>query len=273
MMYKPEQIEEYGSFRDDLSGKPEVWHKEMNVPMGRDNRLIIPSPLSWSEWQRIMAYVYAHVTQVDAAGGIILDELDRLGLAEDTLVVWTTDHGDPIGSHGGHWAKEAFLSEEVLAIPAVMRWPGHIAPGQVSQHLISNVDFPVTMLDAAGTSFTGPVDGRSLLDIVLAERAGETEPWREDIVCETHGHHREPVVGRALVTDRYKYATYKYLDTPDYADLTSAPERMEELYDLQGDPYQLHNLVDDAAHRDVVADLRARLDNWQCWTSDPVSLD
>ena len=81
------------------------------------------------------------------------------------------------------------------------------------------------------------------------------------------------MVGRALVTDRYKYATYKYLEIPDYADLPSPPERMEELYDLQKDPYQLHNLVDDAAHHDVVADLRARLGAWQGRTADPVSLD
>lgn len=272
-MYDPEDIEEYGSFRDDLSGKPEVWRKEMNVPMGKDNRLVIPSPLSWGEWQRILAYVYAHVTQVDAAGGIILDELDRLGLAEDTLVIWTTDHGDPIGSHGGHWAKEAFLSEEVLVIPAVMRWPGHVTPGQTSQHLISNVAFPVTILDAAGTSFTGPVDGRSLLDIVLEERAGKVEPWREGIMCETHGHHREPVVGRALVTERYKYAAYKYLEIPDYVDPEDPPERMEELYDLQEDPYQLHNLVDDPAHSDLVADLKRRLDAWQERTGDPASFE
>lgn len=273
-MYDPEDIEEYGSFHDDLSGKPEVWHKEMNVPMGRDDRLLIPSPLPWGEWQRILAYVYAHITQIDAAGGIILDALDRLGLAEDTLVVWTTDHGDPIASHGGHWAKEAFLSEEVLSVPMVMRWPGHIAPGQTSQHLVSNVDLPVTMLDAAGTSFTGPVDGRSLLDVVLEGHAeAEKEPWREDIMCETHGHHREPVVGRALVTERYKYAVYKYLEIPDYVNAENLPERMEELYDLQDDPYQLHNLVDDPACGDAVADLKQRLDAWQEQTGDPVSLE
>ena len=92
-------------------------------------------------------------------------------------------------------------------------------------------------------------------------------------MCETHGHHREPVVVRALATDRYKYAAYKYLDLPDYADLTGPPERMEELYDLEEDPYQLHNLVDDAAYRGVVADLEGRLDAWQTWSADPVSLD
>jgi arylsulfatase A-like enzyme len=217
-----------------------------------------------------MAYVYAHITQVDAAGGLVLDELDRLGLSENTLVIWTTDHGDPIASHGGHWAKEAFLSEEVLRIPLVMRWPGRFAPGQTTQRLVSLVDLPVTMLDAVGTSFNGTVDGRSLLDLALEERArAEIEPWREDLICETHGHHREPVVGRALITDRFKYAAYQYRQIPDYVD--RLPERMEELYDLDEDPYQLHNLVDEPEHRETVADLKRRLEAWRDRTGDPVS--
>ena len=276
--YDPEEILEYASFHDDLSNKPQVYRKEMNEPMGRDGKLVFPSPLPWGEWQRILAYVYAQITQVDAAGGMILDELDRLGLAENTLVIWTTDHGDPIAAHGGHWAKEAFLDEEVLSIPMVMRWPGHIAPGQTSQHMVSNVDLPVTMLDAAGTSFTGPVDGRSLLDLVLEERVGAgAEAWREDVVCETHGHHREPVVGRAVITQRYKYAAYKYLEVPDYLDAHDdahdPPQQMREFYDLQEDPYQLHNLVDEPAYREVVADLKRRLQSWRERTGDPVSLE
>jgi arylsulfatase A-like enzyme len=272
-LYDPEEIQEYGSFRDDLLGKPPVYLKEMNEPLGRDDRLVFPNPLPWSEWQRILAYVYAQITQVDAAGGMILDELDRLGLAEDTLVVWTTDHGDPVAAHGGHYGKESFLSEEVLSIPLVMRWPRRIAAGQESQHLVSNVDVPVTLLDAAGASFTGPVDGRSLLDLALEERAGAPtgSEW-EEIVCETHGHHREQVVGRAIITQRYKYTAYKFSEIPDYLAHLDPPEETSELYDLQEDPYQLRNLVDDPAYHEVVADLRQRLEAWRKRTGDPVSL-
>ncbi len=259
-MYDPSQILEYGSFRDDLSGKPGVYRKELNEPLGRDGVLLHPNPLPWSEWQRIMAYVYAQITQVDAAGGMILDELDRLGLADNTLVIWTTDHGDPIASHGGHYGKEAFLSEEVIRIPFAMRWPGHISPTQTSQHLISLMDLPVTLLDAAGTSFNGAVDGRSLLDLALEERAeGGAESWREDLVCQTHGHHGEQVVGRALLTGQYRYAVYKHLDAND---------REEELYDLQADPYQLNNLVNNRKYQRVSAELDQQLEAWRKQTGD-----
>ncbi len=191
---------------------------------------------------------------------MILDELDRLGLAENTLVIWTTDHGDPIASHGGHYGKEAFLSEEVIRIPFAMRWPGHIRPNQTSQHLISLMDLPVTLLHAAGTSFNGPVDGRSLLDLVLEERAevGATL-WRKDLTCETHGHHGEQVVGRALLTEQYRYAVYKHLGVND---------REEELYDLQADPYQLNNLIDDPDYQKVLAELDERLEAWRKQTGD-----
>ena len=271
-MYDPEDIQEYRSFRDDLSDKPLVYLKEMNEPLGKGGRLVFPNPLSWRDWQRILAYVYAQITQVDAAGGIILDELERLGLSENTLVIWTTDHGDPIAAHGGHFGKEAFLSEEVLRIPLAMCWPGHIAPGPTNHNLVSNADLPVTILDAAGTSFAGRVDGKSLLDIVLQERAGSLEKaWREDLLCETHGHHNERVVGRALITERYKYAVYKFLEAPGYVSSDDPLERMSELYDLQEDPYQIRNLAGDPAHRHLLVDLQERLEVWRKRSGDPVS--
>ena len=84
-------------FRDELTDKPGVYLKERNAPLCQDNGLIVPSALPWSEWRRILRYVYAQVTQADAACGRFLDVLDELGLADDTLVVWTADHGDAIG--------------------------------------------------------------------------------------------------------------------------------------------------------------------------------
>ena len=71
-----------------------------------------------------MARAYAHITMVDAAGGLVLDKLDELGLAEDTLVIWTADHGDALASHGGRIDKGSYLTEEVLRVPLAMRHPG-----------------------------------------------------------------------------------------------------------------------------------------------------
>jgi arylsulfatase A-like enzyme len=145
-----------------------------------------------------------------------------------------------------------------------MRWPERIQPNQTSQHLISLMDLPVTLLDVAGTSFNGPVDGCSLLDLTQEGRAEAGNLWRQDLMCETHGHHGERVVGRALLTDRYRYSVYKHLDVDD---------REEELYDLKADPYQLDNLVSNPDYQEVVAELDERLDTWRRQTGDtaPIS--
>ena len=248
-MYNPEEIPEYGSFRDDLKGKPEIYRSEGNFPLHKDRKLIIPNPLPWSEWQKVLARCYAQITMIDAAGGLILDTLDELGLAENTFVVWTTDHGDAVACHGGHFDKRSYMPEEMVRIPMAIRFPGRIPPGQRSHHLVSNLDIAPTLLDAGGTSFGDAVHGSSLLPIC----AGENAEWRDDLMCETHGH-GENHIGRLVITDRHKYVANK--------------GQMDELYDLQGDPYEMRNLMDAPEYSDILSDLKARLLEWQHRTKD-----
>ena len=248
-MYRPEEIGEYGNFGDTLEGKPEIYRLEINDPLHENRRLRQPSALPWREWQKVLARCYAQVTLVDAAGGRILDALDELGLADNTLVIWTTDHGDAVACHGGHFDKASYMPEEMIRVPMAMRFPGRVPAGRPSERLVSLIDVAPTMLDAAGLAFAQPVHGRSLLPLA----AGRAENWREDLMVETHGHHQEHV-GRALVTDRYKYVA-------NDADL-------DELYDLREDAFELRNLAGEASHADALADLRARLARWREGTGD-----
>lgn len=248
-LYDAEDIPEYGSFRDDLSSKPEIYRTENNYPLSENGKLIIPNPLPWSEWQKVIARAYAHVTMVDAAGGLILDALDELGLADNTLVLWTTDHGDGLACHGGHFDKRSYMPEEMVRIPMAVRWPGGVEPGQVSNRLVSNLDVAPTILDAAGLRFQDEVDGASLIPLCT----GQDSEWREAVMCETHGHGEEHI-GRLVVTERYKYVANR--------------GQMDELYDLDEDPYEMVNLIDDSAHSDVLSEMRARLSEWQRRTQD-----
>ncbi|MFH1929200.1 MAG: sulfatase-like hydrolase/transferase [Chloroflexota bacterium] len=248
-LYDPEDITEYGNFRDSLDNKPEIYRLELNDPLNQDGKLIFPNPLPWSEWQKVLARCYAHITMIDAAGGLILDALDEFGLADNTFVLWTADHGDAVTCHGGHFDKASYMPEEMIRIPMSIRYPGRILPGQSCDRLVSLLDLAPTLLDAAGTRFANEVDGKSLLPLCT----GEGEDWRDDLMCETHGHFEEHI-GRLVVTERYKYVANQ--------------GQMDELYDLENDPYELDNLIDDPACESILSDMRARLLSWQQKTGD-----
>ncbi|MEM8862940.1 MAG: sulfatase-like hydrolase/transferase, partial [Chloroflexota bacterium] len=109
-LYDPLKIPIYPNFNDDLTNKPASYQTELNYPMGDEGgKIVYPNPLPWSEWQKMLALCYAQITLVDEAGGRILTKLDELGLAENTLVIWTTDHGDALACHGGHFNKRCYL--------------------------------------------------------------------------------------------------------------------------------------------------------------------
>jgi arylsulfatase A-like enzyme len=248
-LYDPAAIPEYGNFRDDLAKKPDVYHKEWNEPLHEKGRIVVPSPLPWREWQQVLARCYAHTTMVDAASGLILDALDELGLTENTFVIWTTDHGDALACHGGHFDKASYMPEEMMRVPMAVRWPGRIPPGQTSDRLVSLIDVAPTILDAAGTHFDNRIDGTSLLPLC----EGRAAAWRTDLMAETHGH-GENVEGRMLVNDRYRFVATR--------------GQMHELYDLVDDPYELCNLVEDPAFAGTLEDCRQRLRVWQQMTHD-----
>jgi len=238
--YRPEDIPEYPSFRDDLKNKPEIYKSETNYGISRDKKIIQPNPLPWSEWQKVMQLCYGQISLVDDAGGRILDTLDELGLTDNTIVIWASDHGDAVACHGGHFDKKSYMPEEMVRIPMAVRYPKEIPAGQVSQALVSNIDLAPTFLDAAGTEFTEAADGRSLLSLAR----GEDADWRQSLMCETHGH-LEDHLGRLVVTDQYKFVGNR--------------DDMDELYDLHADPYEMDNLIDDSDQQGTLTDMKSEL--------------
>jgi len=231
----PCSIPEYPSFGADLTGRPE-FHRQF-----RDSRRRRAVLQSWEDWQPVVARCYEHATQVDAAMGQVLEALDRLGLAENTIVFYTSDHGDAIGSNGGVFDKDSLMVEETSRIPLAIRWPGHVPAGVVSDQLITHMDIVPTILEAAGADLPDPMDGRSMVDLV--QRPGQAA-WREDLMCQHHGH-GAPHFQRLLRHGNYKYVAH--LDDRD------------ELYDLSRDPYELDNLLDDPSMQGVLANMRERL--------------
>ncbi len=228
-MYEASDIREYGSYSDDLRRKPGTYYN-MNQPIADENfKLIIPSVFSWEEWQQIMVKAYAQTTMTDEAGGIIIDKLKELGMYEDTLIIWTSDHGDGLGSHGGMFDKGSFMTEETVRVPLTIKLPENEFGGSRLNALVNTIDIAPTILDCAHTEFSHPIDGESLLPVCRQERIG-----RDVMMIESYGQgYRDTSRSRTLVTDEYKY-------TVNEGDIN-------ELYCLSTDPYELDNLSGDTA--------------------------
>ncbi|MBD3254128.1 MAG: sulfatase-like hydrolase/transferase [Candidatus Lokiarchaeota archaeon] len=251
-LYPPEDIPEHPSFRDNLENKPKLYKSERNYPLNKYGNLVYPNPLPWSEWQKVLAVNYAQQTLIDEAGGIILDTLEKLGLGDNTIVMWVADHGDALGCHGGHFDKDAYMPEEMIRIPMALKFPGKLPSSCKVNKLVSNLDIPLTFLDAAGCSFSHSIHGRSLLPIFCDENI----EWRKDLMCETNGHFSVHI-GRALITDRFKYI----FNDRD----------LDELYDLKVDPYEMNNLIKNEEYSEIIKDMKLRLRKWREKTNDKIT--
>lgn len=251
-LYNPEEISEYPNFQYNMEGKPEIYKFDVNYPISKNGRLITPNPIPWSKWQEILAFHYAQITLVDEAAGLILKRLKELDMDKNTLVVWTTDHGDAVACHGGHFDKDCYMPQEMIRVPLAIRYPEEILPGQKNDALVSSIDLAPTLLAAAGTSFDKKIDGKSLLPLFI----NKEHEWRNDLMIEMHGHYHLHL-GRAIVNDKYKYIyNEKYLD---------------ELYDLKNDPYELNNLINNSDYSEVLNEMEVRLRRWREKTGDSMT--
>lgn len=183
-LYDPKEIKQYGNFDDDLKNRAEVHRTDDNRFISENKKLIYPNPVPWSTWQEILAHAYGHISMCDAAAGKVLDKVKELGLDDNTVIIWTTDHGDALASHGGHFDKCSYMSQEVMRIPMTMKWKDKIDEGIKSNELVSNMDIPVTIMDSVCLKFNQETHGRSLLPLAFKQDI----KWSEDLMCETAGH-------------------------------------------------------------------------------------
>ncbi len=182
-----------------------------------------------------MAIYYGMVSLMDQQIGRILDRLDRLGMAENTLVVFSTDHGHLLGQHGLH-AKGPFHYEDLLRIPFLVRWPGQVPAGRSSDAIQNLLDLPQTFLAAAGAEAPGTMTGVNQLPCWQGGQPARTWSITEN------RHTFQNVHLRTFVNQRYKLTVYRSIDAG-------------ELFDLQEDPAEVNNLWDDPGS----AEIKARL--------------
>jgi arylsulfatase A-like enzyme len=196
--------------------------------------------------ETVRAY-YAMVSLVDDETGRILAALDERGLADDTVVVFTSDHGEMLGDHR-LMLKGPMLYEPAVRVPLILRWPGRLPAGQRREEIVEWIDLCPTFLDLAGLP---PLPGNQGLDLLPLARGEPDAPSRGWALCQYRdsGHPYDPPVHvTMLVRGRHKLNVYHGPPATDR-------ERTGELYDLAADPQELRNLWDDPARAAVRANL------------------
>lgn len=189
---------------------------------------------------RNIATYYGMMSMLDKYVGKILDKLDELGLADNTLVVFTTDHGHYYGQHG-LIAKGSFHYDDGIKVPFIARMPGRIEAGKRSRELISLVDIAPTFLSVAGLEIPREMTGVDQ-KAVLFEGA---KPRRDHVIVENH-HQPTKLYNKTYINERYKMTVWM---GAEYG----------ELYDLQEDPGEIRNLWDDAASAGLKSELMLKM--------------
>jgi arylsulfatase A-like enzyme len=231
-MYDPASIPEHPSYCETFENKPYRQHLA--------ERLWGLGDYGWEGFQQIAARYYGHSTLIDDCVGVVLDHLEARGLADDTIVVYVTDHGDCMGAHK-LIEKGEFMYDEIYRIPLVVYHPDCENPGTVNDDLVYLQELMCTVLDAAGVAVPEELDGDSFLDATL----GRDTDWdRDDVYCVFERHFT--VAQQRMVRTRTHQLTFNSAD-------------QGELYDLVQDPHQLHNVYGEPAYDATRRDLGDRM--------------
>jgi arylsulfatase A-like enzyme len=202
--------------------------------------------LGGSSAQHLGGY-FGMIKRLDEALGRLQDALKSLRLSEDTIILFTTDHGCHFKTRNNEYKRSCH--ESSVRLPTALCGPGFDGKGRVN-HLVSLLDLPPTLLDGAGLPVPPSMEGRSVVPLVN----GQNVDWPEEVLIQIS----EAQVGRAIRTQRWKYC----VDAPDKdpnADSGSDTYVEQYLYDLDSDPYELQNLIGVDACRGVADELRERL--------------
>jgi arylsulfatase A-like enzyme len=238
-LYDPNTIPPWANWKDDFEGKPHF--------LKTLRRMWQVEGLGWDEWAKIVAMYMGEISQIDALFQKTLDVLKEHHLEENTIVVFTADHGDHTGSHG-LYNKGIGAYDEVYRIPLLIRFPKGFGKGKRVQSYVRNMDVFATILEAAGIQSPQPHHAKSLIPLVQKDEGSS------DVFYEYFGENWGLFVQKVIRNDEFKYV-FNVTDT-------------DELYDLKNDPYEMKNLIRDPQYAPVIQKLRNRLLQYMEQTQD-----
>jgi arylsulfatase A-like enzyme len=233
-----------------------------------------------ADWRRVIANYWGLCSLVDTHVGTILGTLDECGLQDSTVVVYTSEHGDMMGSH--RLLAKCVMFEEAVRVPLLMRLPGQRSSRRV-QGPVSQIDLVPTLLDLMGQPIPDHLQGKSLK--ALLEKPGDAT-HEESIVIEWNGPNNGfgDVLGTVSIPQSMlSLATQEQIErattdpvrsviTPDGWKFNCSPLGEHELYNLKDDPLETRNLAAEPEYQPHMQELTARIRRWQVETGDTVDL-
>ncbi|WP_152287924.1 sulfatase family protein [Flavicella marina] len=226
------------------SSFPEVVQLEQNA-----NKKVYPtSNYTENDWRNYLYAYYRLVEKVDFEIGKIINAIDQNKLREETIIIFTSDHGDGNAAHG--WNQKTILFQESVKVPFIANYKGVIKPEKTTNNtLVSNgLDLYPTICAFAGIN-KKKLPGKNLKDIFLSKKK---QLDREYVIVETkfEGKQALGTTGRTVITNKYKYILYNW------------GKNREQLFDLEKDPYEMNNLVNSTYHNEILDNMRNTLHKW-----------
>lgn len=229
--YEGMEIPKPASFDDSMADKPAIYRRLKEEVWGG---------LTWDDYAETIRHYWAYNSFIDDQFAGLMATLEETGQADDTLVLYLSDHGEMMGSHGLFY-KGVMAFEECYRVPLIMRWPRGIKAGQVCQEFVTLMDIGPTLLEITGSRPLETAHGRSLTPLWKGQTPAD---WPQEFYGQYHGSELYSSQ-RVLTTKRHKYVFNGF----DY----------DELYDLEEDPGEMKNLNASPAHRPLRDDLIRRL--------------
>lgn len=256
------------------------------------NRRLLEAQLKGKDLDNWKYQVYIRdymsvIASVDESVGRVLDYLDKNGLTDNTMIVYTSDQGFYMGEHG--WFDKRFMYEESLRTPLIVSYPGHTKPGSVCNRLVQNIDYAPTFLALAGVKQPKDMPGRSLVPVL--DNGDNVKNWRQSIYYHYYDYPTYHMVRKhdGVRTDRYKlihfygkggldavpenkyqnvpgtreYATLKGLESIGYFEPKDEAVDYCELYDLQADPHEQNNIFGKPGTEKITKQLQRELNKYR----------
>ena len=242
-MYRNMPIPENPSFSEDWSDSPRCYN------------LIRRPEVSWEFFQETLRHYYACTTHTDAQIGRFIDYLKEKGLYDDTMIVFSADHGDNQGCHGGLENKSYSMYDDTTQIPLFIKPAKADCIGSRREQFVGTCDLYATFLKTAGCEphdEYGYGDGRPLNDIL----DDPDTPWSDEIMTEGMGAFSVIVTQRMFRKGQYKYV------------FNGADK--DQFFDSKTDPREMHNLIDDPAYKQIIHDVKVACADWMTEHNDQI---